>query len=285
MTGYVLAILTGVFFGLQGFYSKIYTRKLPILLLTWGMFTFSLPFFLIMLAVEGIPPIAWRGFLYATGTSFLINTVNWYLFFKALEKAPLAHTMPFTSFTPLFLIPVAYFLLGEMPNLSGFWGILLIIGGAYGIHLQSGNLLAPFKHLFSEAGTRLMLLVALLWSVTATVEKVAVLSSSPAFYGFTIDALLAMVYTPYLFWRGKSKRQLAQQHLPQLFLLGFINGLLILFQFTALKFLLVSYVIAFKRAGALISVLLGALVLKEKHPVKNLVSTALMILGAYLIMR
>jgi uncharacterized membrane protein len=68
-----------------------------------------------------------------------------------------------------------------------------------------------------------------------------------------------------------------------LFVLGLIMGLLIFFQFTALKHMLVSYVIAFKRAGVLVSVLLGVAFFGEKSPVKNLFCTAMMVLGLFLL--
>jgi len=54
--------------------------------------------------------------------------------------------------------------------------------------------------------------------------------------------------------------------------------------FYALLHLFVSYVIAFKRAGVLVSVLLGYLLFREKGVIRHLLFSLLMILGAYLIM-
>jgi uncharacterized membrane protein len=59
---------------------------------------------------------------------------------------------------------------------------------------------------------------------------------------------------------------------------------MLVFQFTALKYLLVSYVIAFKRAGVIISVILGIMVNKEKGALKNLLSTIIMIIGVFLML-
>ena len=55
-------------------------------------------------------------------------------------------------------------------------------------------------------------------------------------------------------------------------------------QYTAYKFLLVSYVISFKRAGVIVSVLIGILFFQEKNAVKNIVSTLIIILGVFLIL-
>jgi len=282
MYGYLLAILTGIFFGLQGTYGKFISAKYSARFATWATFTFSLPFVLIFLWYAGIPQIVWKDFIPATLVSFIINIFAWYLFYQALKVSALSNTMPFTAFTPLFLIPVAFLWLGEIPNLKGIAGILLIIAGAYGIHLQSRNLLAPFINLFKDKGSRLMLFVALIWSVSATAEKVAVLSSSQFFYGTVILLLLSLAYFPLIL---KERKTVAiGKNLPNLFLLGLISGLLMVFQFTALKYLYASYVIAFKRSGIIVSVFLGVILFKEKNALKNIISTVLMILGVFLIL-
>ena len=109
MYGYLLAILTGIFFGLQGTYGKVISAKYSARFATWATFTFSLPFVLVFLWYSGIPPIVWKDFLPATLVSFIINIFAWNLFYRALKVSPLSNTMPFTAFTPLFLIPVLLF--------------------------------------------------------------------------------------------------------------------------------------------------------------------------------
>ncbi len=283
-TGLLFAILTGLFFGLQGFYGKKVSTHVPPLMISWGSSFFSLPYLLIVLAVDGWPLIIWKDFLWSAAICFIINSFAWYFFFRALQMSPLAHTMPFTAFTPLFLIPVAFLLLGEIPDSKGVMGIICIFAGGYSIHLEPGKILSPLRNLGREPGTRLMLLVAILWSVTASAEKVAVLSSSQALYGSLISFLLSMVYIPLILRKVNYPVRLLKTHFRSLLLLGLISGLTLLFQFTALKFLLVSYVISFKRAGIIVSVLLGILIYREKNALKNLTSTLIMILGVFLIL-
>jgi uncharacterized membrane protein len=283
LTGYFYAVLTGLFFGLQGSYSKALTKKIPPLLLTWGMFAFTVPYLFVLLVVEGVPAVDWRDFLWATSVSALGNLLAWYLFFRAIKESALAHTMPFTAFTPVFLIPVAYVLFGEMPDRSGVVGIGLIVAGAYGIHLRSNRLLEPFRMLYENRGTRFMLMTALIWSVTATVDKAAVLASSQAFYGFSLHLILAILYMLYLIRHREMNVKLVRENLGGLLLLGLITGLLTIFQFTALKHMFVSYVIAFKRSGVLVSVVFGALLFGEKGLRKNLFCTALMVIGMFLL--
>ncbi len=282
--GFLLAVLTGVCFGLQGVYAKWISRDMPAIFLAWITFAFTVPFLGILVVSSGIPEVHWPPFFLATFTSFCVNVVAWYLFFRALQLSPIYLTMPFTAFTPLFLIPVSFFLLGEMPSFLGGIGVGCIILGAYGLHLRSGNLVAPIRALFRERGTRLMMIVALIWSVSATVEKVAVLNSSPVFYGLVIHLLLAVAYLPLIVWRHRDRLQTLWQDWKTFTGMGLISAAVVVFQFTALQYLLVSYVIAFKRAGILISVMLGYVVFREGDLLRNLIFTALMVAGATLIM-
>jgi len=282
MYGYLLAVLTGIFFGLQGTYGKVVSAKYSPLFATWATFTFSIPLILVFLWYAGLPQIIWKDFIPAALVSFAINLFAWNLFYRALKTSSLSNTMPFTAFTPLFLIPVALFWLGELPNVKGIAGILFIIAGAYGIHLQNKNLLAPFMNFFRDKGSRLMLLVSLMWSISATAEKVAVLSSSQYFYGLVILLSLSLAYLP-LIMKERKKIPL-KGNLSSLFLLGLISGLLLIFQFTALKYLYASYVIAFKRSGVIVSVFLGVIFFAEKNALKNIISTILMVIGVFLIL-
>jgi uncharacterized membrane protein len=111
-----------------------------------------------------------------------------------------------------------------------------------------------------------------------------VLSSSQAFYGTAITLLLSLSYLPLVLRNYSRNYRLLQKFWPHLLLLGLIFGLMIIFQFTALKYLLVSYVISFKRAGIIFSVLAGILIYKEGNAIKNLITTFIMIVGVYLIM-
>jgi len=282
--GYIFAILTGIFYGIQGAFGKLLTGRMPPIILSWGIFTFTLPYMLILLLIEGIPRIIWKEFIWATTGSLILNFVSWYLFFLALQKSSLAKTMPFTSFSPLFMIPIAYIILGEFPNPKGILGIFLIISGAFGIYMKSSNPVDTIRNIVEEKGTRIMLIVALTWSISATFEKVAVLNSSQAFYGTAIEILLSLAYLPYLFRKEYRKGRYIRRNISIFLVFGLISALMLIFQFTAIKHILVSYVIAFKRAGVIVSVLLGILFFKEKNAVRNIISTLLMITGVFLIL-
>jgi len=284
VTGIIFALITAFLFGLQGAYAKKISDKIPPLIITWGAFLFSLPYLLIALFIDGFPTIQWPDFLWATGVSFGLNSFTFYLFYRALQQGPLSHTMPFTAFTPVFLIPVAFVMIGERPDLKGILGIICVFAGGFSIHLTPQNVIRSFKNIMHSTGTLLMILVSFIWSITATAEKVAVISSSQAFYGFIICTLLSTGYLPIILKKKSVYSETIRRHGLQLSVLGFISGLMVLAQFTALKYLLVSYVISFKRAGAIVSVLIGVIFFHEKNALKNILSTLIIILGVFLIL-
>ena len=281
-SGFLFAIATGILFGIHGFLGKIFGKNVSITTLTWANFFFSLPYLYFALAIDGIPSIIWKDFLLGTGLSLMINVIAWNLFFRALSYSNLSHTMPFSAFTPIFLVPVAYILLNELPDTRGFIGLFMIFIGGYGIHIKSGNLLDPIKSLFHDKGTRYMLLVAAMWSISAAAEKVAVISSSQAFFGSVIQSLLALAYFPFVKFNHEFSREKRKVNIGKFFILGLVTGSMLLVQFTALQTILASYVIAFKRAGLLISILLGIIFLREKNPVKNLLFASFIVLGMFL---
>jgi uncharacterized membrane protein len=99
-----------------------------------------------------------------------------------------------------------------------------------------------------------------------------------------INLLLSAAYLPYIFISHRSEVANIPKNLKKLFLIGLISAAMVIVQFTAYEYLLVSYVIAFKRAGAIVSVLLGYLLFKEEKIFKNLIFTTLMVVGVILIM-
>src|SRR5205807_2353988 len=59
----------------------------------------------------------------------LITIVMW-LYFRALQISPLSLCIPFLAFTPVFLIPSTYLLLGQKPHAIKLLGVLLIVVGS-----------------------------------------------------------------------------------------------------------------------------------------------------------
>jgi len=278
-----LAIATAVAFALSGSYAKALSRHAHVYTVAWAMMALSFPWAAALLAREGIPTIQ-PGFYKAALLSVALNMVSMTLEVRALSLSPLSLTVPFLAFTPLFMLVTSALVLGETPDARGLAGIVLVAVGAYAMNLDKarGGILGPVKAIAKEPGSRIMLLVALLWSVSAVYDKVASVASSPAFYTAFFAAVAGVLYAPALVY-GLRRQPVGRAMVPRLFLLGLICATMVLCQFTAIRLTLASCVIAVKRSGMLLSVILGGVLFRERARAVRLAGAALKIAGVVLI--
>jgi len=212
-----------------------------------------------------------------------------WLYMQAIRSSPLSLTLPYLAFTPAFNTLTAYLVLGETVTLSGFSGILLIVFGAWLLNLQatqnrSGlNILAPFRAITRERGSRLMLMVAALYSLTSVTGKGALLHATPAFFGpfyfvaLGATSLLLFASRDVSTWRALGRHPWA--HLA----IGACMGAMVVTHFYAIEHIEVAYMIAVKRTSLLFGLLYGAWLFKETGLLKNLLAGMLMVLGVFLI--
>ena len=194
-----LSIMTAVAFAASGSYAKALARRTHIFVVSWSLIVLSLPWALALLARQGMPEVGDR-FLAAALLGVTLNMVAVTLQVKALSVSPLSVTVPFLAFTPLFMLGTSAIVLREVPDAKGLAGIILVVLGAYTIHLDriGGGLLEPFRAIARERGSVLMLVVAFIWSWTAVYDKVAVLASSPTFYTAFFSVAFGVLYAPLL---------------------------------------------------------------------------------------
>jgi len=280
----------------------------------WALFTFALPLLAIALFVRGVPEVE-GGFWLAWGVNTLLNFGASYLFLSALRVGELGITYPLLALTPIFVIPLEWILLGDLPGAWGGLGVALIVGGVYLLNFteRSSGLLAPFLALSRDPGAVRMLIVAVLWSLGGTLDRVAVLESSPAFYGFMLSAGLAALYLP-LFLVTLTRRISPEVEpslvgspsvradsvvvgsvggdsvqpgpsrlyvlVPLLAVHGVLFAVMLLLQMEALTLAFASYVLSIKRSGAVLAVVIGALAFGERSTGSRLVGSLVTVAGA-----
>ena len=131
----------------------------------------------------------------------------------------------------------------------------------------------------SEVPQLVTAIVAIIWGVSATADKVAMLNSSPLFYLASFDLLFAVLYLPVLRTRARGHLQQVFAASPRLFLFALLGVIMMFFQLMALRSGLLSYVIAIKRAGMVFSILMGYLFFGERHVGLRLAAAAMMMAG------
>lgn len=285
MTWPLLAAGTALFYAFHGAWSKRVAARTGPLVAAWTVFVSALPLFALYLGWTGSPDLA-PGFWVAAGASALLNVAGIGLFFSALSAGELGVTYPLLALTPLFVVPVEWVLLGVLPGIWGAAGVVLVVIGVYLLEFRERKrgLLAPLRALVASTGARRALGVAVIWSVSGTLDRVAVLASSPGFYGVFFAGSLSLLFLPLVVWRvRRSGRGLADRvaaaGVPALGLHGLFFVAMFLLQMEALELALASYVLSIKRTGTLVAVLLGGLVFREGGLRHRLAGTAVVLAG------
>lgn len=248
--------------------------------IAFGRILFSVPILWVFVLLHGIPAIdtsiAWVYVL-----SLPLEVTALLLYIGALMVSPLSLTVPFLSFTSLFLLFTSWVMLGEKASLPGMAGVLLIVAGAYSLHLSSSRygLLTPLKMIAREKGSVMMLGVALIYSITANFGKMGVLKSGPIFFGASYFSLLLVALLFILLKRGRPRMLLRRE----IVIIGVFQSLVVTFHMLAIQLANVSYMISLKRSSLLFGILLGAMFLGERNLKERLAGGLLMMAGIILI--
>jgi len=255
-------------------------------------------------AISGFPDIG-PGFLPAVAVTVTINVIATVLLYRALRETDLSLCLPMLAFTPVFLILTSFFILGELPSVPGAFGILLVVAGAYMLHLEyrrgrPASFTGPFRTLRRDRGVQMTLFVAFLYSISVNYDKQVVIGSDPVFGAAVTTFLIALPFLivtvflwarrPFLF-RGKkpSPRGISTDSpypVPVPFAYLIIGAVLALESVsinTAYTLTVVPYVITVKRLAIFFSVLYGGLLLGERNLGGRVLGGMVMIAGAVII--
>lgn len=239
----------------------------------------------------GVPPLGELpgAFWYWIAALVPLEILAMFLYMAAIRDHPLALTLPYLAFTPVFVILIAHWLLGEAVSVAGAAGIGLIVAGAWLLNGHTARLAdwrswgAPLAAIPRSPGSRLMLAVAMLYAFTATLGKGALQYLPPERFGAFYFALLGVAAlvliagpNPRILWR------VWRRPWPVLAVLG-LNGLMVFTHFMAIQRVEVAYMIAVKRTSLVIGILYGAWLFHESGLRQHLGAAALMLTGVFLV--
>lgn len=88
---------------------------------------------------------------------------------------------------------------------------------------------------------------------------------------------------PIMLYKSRGSIQNIRANYKMLLPVGLFSALTLVFQMTAISLTLVAYVISIKRTSAVMSVLFGHLIFKEKDIRERLVGAVIMIIGVLFI--
>ena len=255
-------------------------------LVAWFRLLFTLPVLVITFLLIPFPKLG-RDFYLSFFIALPVELVTIILYIKALKLSPLSLSVPFLALTPVFLVSVSYLVLGEKVSFLGSVGILLIASGGYvlNIGVYRKGCFEPLKLIYKEKGAMLMIAVALLYSITSSLGKVAIMHSSPLFFGASYFIMLNIAFAPIALWKGRSVLGdfVSRGKFFSLFFPGMFYALMIITHMEAMKLTKVAYMISVKRTSLLMSVLYGYLLFQERNIGRRLFGALLMFAGFVLV--
>jgi drug/metabolite transporter (DMT)-like permease len=233
-----------------------------------------------MVALAPVPTF----FIYLVLDVALITIVMW-LYFRALQISPLSMSVPFLAFTPVFLIPSTYIILGQKPQPIKLLGVALIVAGSLVMHrtLFAVGWLAPIKAVLEYKGSRYMLIVALIFSVTnpldAKLVKMSDVYTEAFAYGIGLCASFYLL--------AKSQKgdfaAAARGNAKWIALAAVFDAVSLLFQLFSYAYIPVVITVSIKRAGIVLSVFAGWLFFRERGITDKVIAATVMFCGVLIL--
>jgi len=282
---FFLSLLTALAVATSDALSKIALKDCDAETIAWVRWAFALPFLLCFLPFIEIPELD-RQFWFIVFIALPLEITAIILYMKAIKVSPLSLTIPFLALTPVFLIITSFVFLGEFPDSSGIAGIMFIATGAYLLNVEKfrEGIWAPLKAINNEKGSKLIILVALIYSITSNLGKMAILHSSPLFFAISYTFLLTLFLAPFV-WSRRRKEGVLFKVKPLLFvMIGLAYAVMLICHFWAISLIEVAYMISIKRTSMIFSVIYGWLLFREENMRQRLLGSSVMAAGVALIL-
>ncbi|MBC2736108.1 MAG: EamA family transporter [Desulfobacteraceae bacterium] len=232
--------------------------------------------------LEGIWPIA--------VLSGLLHFLYWLWLSRSLDEGDLSRVYPISRSAPALVFVIAVVFMGEDVSVSGAVGILLAALGVYTISLSRltpAALLQPLRNFRNDKATRYAFLTLLAVAAYSIVDKQAVMRFHPVAFAFVYPWVSMALLSGYIRTakRAGALRREWQANRRAILVcgvLGIFGYFLILMAFSLER---ISYVVGLRQISIVFSVLLGVVVLKERHGRQRMLSAVMIFIGVYLIAR
>lgn len=195
--------------------------------------------------------------------SIILNVFANVLFLESLRRAPVSIAIPMLSFTPVFSSLSSWLLLGESLLWLQGLGIFVIVGSTYIV--QSPDIqdkLEDRKEL--RLGLLLMIVVALLWSITPVADKICIRYTSPSMHAGVQCLFIGLILLIRFCFDSKpatdSLWSMAKRNRKLLLVAGIAACSALFFQLLVIRNYEVALFEALKRSFGLIGALAGGLI-------------------------
>ncbi len=219
--------------------------------------------------------------IYLAVDALLVAVAN-ALYFRALQVSPLSLCLPFIAFTPIFLIPTGWIMLRELPSVVKLIGVILIVVGSLVMHRQlfAVGWAEPFRAIVRERGSRYMLLVAFIFSITNPIDAKLVRMSDAITQAFGYGLAIGLVFAVMAFLQRADGIEVFKAAPWWVIGAGLMECVVNILQFSSHNYIAVVITISLKRAGIILAVLMGWLIFRERDIGDKLIAASVMASGA-----
>lgn len=275
--------LSGLAFAGLDLIRKLLAGRVDALALVFFMSLGAVPLVAVLIAFQGLGSVS-TGYVLPGLGALALNLLGNFAFIHSVRLSPLSRTIPLLSLTPAFTALMAIPVLGEVPSRAQTVGIVLVVMGA--MALNSARARHPLSGLFREKGALVMVGVALLWSLSGPLDKLALSHASVLFHAIVMTFGVAMGALSILLLQGRVDALRSASNDKRLLVAAMVAvTLALLFQLLAIKGVFVSLVEAFKRSlGSFMAVVLGRIVFGERVRSTQVIAVFVMVVGVVLIL-
>lgn len=245
--------------------------------ITYGGLSLCMVPVILKLNFSGLPVEIWKyaitgGLFGALGNAFLV---------KALSLGDLSVLGPINSYKSVVAMIFGVFLLGEIPSIIGILAIGLIIWGSYFIF---DTVEEKFSLRLLKRKDIIYRILALIFTALEALMIKQVIILSDVMTSFILWAVFGFIFSG-LFMLLKQEKLKLPDKKSSLQFIGLISmfGLMQITTNYVFENMNVSYALALFQLSSLINVIFGYKFFKEKHLIKKLIGTTIMIIGAVVI--
>lgn len=252
--------------------------------ISWFRFLIALPIIALIVTFFShwtIPPFLFWVFLFCL--SLPIELAIIFLNIRAFQESPQSLIGPLFSLSPLFLIPLGYLFLKEIPSVIGFLGVISIIIGPFflGKKQERESLKKRIKNILEERGSWFILGAAFFAACGVILTKVLFRYASPILVTFYGTAALTLGITLILFLKGGFSHLVWPR--PSFVGVGILFSTVALTHTIGLSLLPAAYFISLKRLSVVFDVALGRIIHHEDNFRERIVGALFMAAGIALI--